>query len=88
MNITLEEYEDSLGVWSFPCDCGDYRHAIVVTRGEADVFIEVADVPASFWQRVKSAWVIIRSGVIIDGDIVIRAENIEALCDTLRKAAN
>ena len=84
---TIVDVQDSLGVWPFPCDCGDHRHTLVITIGEGDIYLEMSDVIPTLWQRIRAAFYILRYGEHASGEMVVRNEKVEALVDTLRKAA-
>ncbi len=85
---TLSDLQTDLGVWPFPCDCGDHRHALVITSLEdGDITVEIADYPPTLRQRFRAAWFLLWHGEYLIGEMVVRGENIEALVHTLRKAA-
>lgn len=87
---TLEDVEDELGEFMFPCDCGDHQHGLVITRGDdGEVWLQIAYFPLSIMTRIRAAWKMIRIGVGgFDADIMtVAPENIEALCNTIVKAS-
>jgi hypothetical protein len=88
---TLQDLSEELGQWVFPCDCGDHRHGLVIGRWQPgeEISLTLAYFPLTWRDRLRMAWRILRYGT---GDLdmetmLVRSENVDALCDTLRLAA-
>jgi hypothetical protein len=88
---TLNDLNDELGQWVFPCDCGDHRHGLVIGRWQPgeEISLTLAYFPLSWRDRLRMAWRILRYGM---GDLdmetmLVRSENVGALCEAMRHAA-